>query len=403
MDSPLVLALAAWLALNALILLVGTAVVRRQRAWRDHRRRDPRSSIHSVLGAPPRDVDARIEGYGGMLLHRLLGHGARALGAERACLLVGHETQRSRLTRVAAHGLPSEAIGERVTVDTPGRLPSRGDAAVVDQSWVYSLVGSPLCAAVRVETVSGPQVVVCTGTSDADWGKHSGRLLLLGEMADFCAKALDDVSAGQLDWKMTVWQRALEVKIEHDRNSGLPAPSGVGALATRVGRRLSLAPTDQLELELAVVGYDAANIFVSRRRRFARSNVPAVLGLRGSDSAEFLLRIPGFEVAAFATMLLEERWDGGGGYGLVGEQIPIATRILAACRAVACAVDDTTAGNAAIERALSSCHADSGTVLDPTVAAALTAELVDNPRTAVPHRSSRWVRSPRSRPAEGPA
>src|SRR3954468_8330948 len=160
----------------------------------------------------------------------------------------------------------------------------------------------------------------------------------------------------------------------------------VAALAAGVAARLGVDPIDRGLVRRAAELHDVGKIAIDP----AIVNKPGALDddewaqmrLHTVIGDDLLLAAPPLRAVAPLVRASHERWDGGGYPGaLAGTDIPLAARIVAACDAY-----DAMTTDRCYRRGMSAADARaelercSGTQFDPTVVAALTAELME------PHR-----------------
>src|SRR3954447_23727582 len=159
--------------------------------------------------------------------------------------------------------------------------------------------------------------------------------------------------------------------------------SDVAALAAGVAARLGVDPLDRGLVRRAAELHDVGKIAIDPEivnkpgplddEEWAQMRLHTIIG------DDLLLAAPPLRAVAPLVRASHERWDGGG-YpdGVAGEDIPLAARIVAACDAYDAMTTDRCyrrGMNAADARAeLERC---SGSQFDPTVVAALTAELME--------------------------
>jgi hypothetical protein len=297
-----------------------------RRARRPERRRFRR---------PRRAYSAPVDGYGSLLISRLLVQACRVVGAPEACLLLRDSRDPDALVPVATHGLDEGLIGHRIATGETGwavELESAGGtkrpaSAGVALPVVRSTVGE--CGYLWAAAAPG-----------AELGDRQQRLL--ADLAALCGQALDDLDHGpHLDEAIG---RALALVSEEDD----PGAAGRHAeLARAVGARLGLDAAGLIELDIAA------------RVQHAVAAAPATA----------VRALPGFEAVGVVLRFARERWDGGGPHGLRGDRIPLAGRILAVCAALTFPIDDT----------LRAIQGDSGSAFDPAVVSALSAELLGPP------------------------
>jgi HD-GYP domain-containing protein (c-di-GMP phosphodiesterase class II) len=155
----------------------------------------------------------------------------------------------------------------------------------------------------------------------------------------------------------------------------------VAELAERVALRMTLAEGEARDVRLAAMLHDIGKVAVPSEILLKRGPLSEAewVTMRGHAAAggDLVARIDAFAHLAPAVRASHERWDGGG-YpdGLSREAIPLAARIIAACDTYDAIVTDRP-----YRAARSSADAReellrvAGEQLDPTVVAALIAEL----------------------------
>jgi two-component system cell cycle response regulator len=156
----------------------------------------------------------------------------------------------------------------------------------------------------------------------------------------------------------------------------------VGELARRVGIRLGMERDDLWLLEQAARLHDIGKVGVPD----AILNKPGPLERSEWDvvrrhaefGAEIVERVRGLEPVARFVRAHHERWDGGG-YpdGLAAGEIPLASRIIAACDAFhAMTTDRPYRAALGMAEALAEMDACAGTQFDPGVVSAIRSEMV---------------------------
>lgn len=156
----------------------------------------------------------------------------------------------------------------------------------------------------------------------------------------------------------------------------------VARLAGEVGKRLHLEPGQLAELELAGRLHDIGKIAVPNsildKAGALTDDEWEVMRRHPVWGAEALQRTPGLEPVAVYVRLHHGRWDGNG-YpdSLMGEQIPLLSRVLAACDAYSAMTEERPYGQA-LDRgtALAELRAGASEQFDPGVVAVL-AELIE--------------------------
>ena len=319
MFTVLSIILAAWLALNVAAVVL---VMRRGRLQPGAR----------AAGPTWRGYAAPVDGYGSLLLIRVLVQTCRVVGAGQACLFLRDPASPGSLVPVASHGLDEGVLGRRIEA---GAGDWRLELAAAD--------GAPIDTAAGVAV---PVVRASIGDCGYLWAAAgpAGRLgkrqvRLLAELSELCARALDDIErpAG-LDEAIG---RALALVTERDD------PVAVGrhaALARAVGERLGMDAAALIELDMAARVQHAVPV--------------------AADTA--VRALPGFESVRIVLRFGRERWDGGGPHGLRGARIPLASRVIAVCEALEGDLDDS----------LRAIQGASGSSFDPAVVAALSHELL---------------------------
>lgn len=148
---------------------------------------------------------------------------------------------------------------------------------------------------------------------------------------------------------------------------------GATDLAREVGRRIGLEPGDLRDLELATrlhyVGKLAIDGRVLAKPGPLEAHEWSLIRRQAVRSATRLGEIPGQEASATIVRAHHERWDGfGHPEGLGGRQIPLGSRIVAACAAYQAMVEDRPYRPALTrEEAVLELRAESGRRFDPHV------------------------------------
>jgi hypothetical protein len=319
MGPILLIALAIWVAFNVAIVIV---LVRRSRDRQERRR----------FGAVGRNWAAPIDGYGALLLSRLLIHACRVGGASEACLLLRDMRTADTLVPVVSHGLDEGLIGRRIaTSETGWRL-----ELVADDGTPRDATAGVAVPIVR-STVGDCGYLWAGAAPGAQLGDRQVRLL--SELAVLCGQALDDLEErGHLD---EVIGAALALLAQDDEPS---AADRHAELARSVGERLGLDAAALIELDVAA------------RVQHAVPLAPA----------SAIRALPGFEAIEVVLRFARERWDGTGPQGLRGNRIPLGSRIIAV----------TGALGVPFEQTLRTIQGVSGTAYDPAVVTALSVELL---------------------------
>ena len=216
----------------------------------------------------------------------------------------------------------------------------------------------------------------------------------LGELAELTSAALEESERRErLEGIVEAGVEALLHAIDmRDDYPGQHSES-VGHLARKVGQRLGMKGAELWLLELAGRLHDVGKIGVPD----AILNKPGpleaheweVMRRHAELGAEMIAKVPGLEPVAPLVRSHHERWDGSG-YpdGLAREEIPLASRVIAACdcfHAMTAARPYRPALGTAV--ALAELVGGAGTHFDPAVVAALqsaspAAVPVERPRVA---------------------
>jgi HD-GYP domain-containing protein (c-di-GMP phosphodiesterase class II) len=166
----------------------------------------------------------------------------------------------------------------------------------------------------------------------------------------------------------------LEFEDEYTAQHSRSVVDLVNAVADEIG----IAPDERQELEFAAMLHDVGKISIPKEIL----HKPAALTDREFDiikhhtiEGQFMLDRVGGLLARVGEVVrsCHERWDGRG-YpdGLVGEEIPIAARIVFACDAYNAMTTDRPYRNAMTrDAAIAELHANTGTQFDPKIVTAL--------------------------------
>jgi two-component system cell cycle response regulator len=256
----------------------------------------------------------------------------------------------------------------------------------------YRLGGDEFCLVVPVSQGEAEPLIdrACTALSEHGEGFHVsssfGAVMLPEEATDAShAMSLADERLyaqkhsrrGETDRSMHAFLDALAER-EPDLQAHL---EGVGAMAVEVGGRLGLRRDELEELSRAAQLHDLGKLAVPDEilhkqgpldeREWEFIHQHTVVGER------ILRASPAFRSVAGLVRSSHENWDGTG-YpdGLVGEEIPLASRIVCACDAFS-AMTSTRPYRAAmtVEAALAELEHCAGTQFDPTVVRVLTAHV----------------------------
>ena len=300
-------------------------------------------------------------GYSGMVLERLAEHARTVLGSESAWILVSPPGLNGPLAAVAGAGTDPDLIGRRMAMSA---------AAAAFRN----------VASATVHVGGEERGTICVG------GPHDDRRLerrerdLLDEVAGLVGDMLGHHAGGQLsvgDSEPEI--RALVKALAEADGATYLHSLEVAATARGVAAQLNLSGADLVEVELAALVHDVGKLRVpaSVLHKPGRLNPQErqLMRLHPEWGAEMVARVPGLEAVALIVHLHHERPDGRGyPYGLRGDQIPMASRIVSACGAYGVMTKRWPHRDAIeIDAALSELRRHAGTQFDPDVVEALAA------------------------------
>jgi putative nucleotidyltransferase with HDIG domain len=310
------------------------------------------------------DVQVRVPspqrlGYAGMVLERLAEHARTVLAFEQAWILARPPSVGAPLAAVAGAGTDPDLIGTRV----------RSVAGSPDVRGVAS-------ASVRVGAEE--RGALCLGGSDR---KLEGRdCELLGELAGLVGEVLAHHARRQLSLGDSEPEiRALVKALAEADGATYRHSLEVAATARELAERLRLSEAEVVEVELAALVHDVGKLRVpaSVLRKPGRLDPEErqLMRLHPEWGAEMVARVPGLEAVALVVWLHHERPDGQGyPYGLGGDQIPVASRIVSACAAYGVMTKRWPHRDALdVDAALYEVRRHAGTQFDPDVVEALAA------------------------------
>jgi HD-GYP domain-containing protein (c-di-GMP phosphodiesterase class II) len=177
--------------------------------------------------------------------------------------------------------------------------------------------------------------------------------------------------------------------VEADDNYTAYHCRSVVELATAVGQELKMKPDDVQELEIAALLHDVGKIAIPKEIL----NKPARLTEEEFElmkthtvEGQALLDRIGGRLARVGTIVrsCHERWDGRG-YpdGLLGEEIPVAARIVFCCDAYSAMTTDRPYRNAMPRsEAIAELHANAGSQFEPRIVDALVRVLDETEEVA---------------------
>ena len=321
-------ALVAWLGVNLVAVAAGAKIARLRRV-------DAAGSGADEPITPrlPRATPA-VDGYASLLPTRLVVHARRMLGVDQAILLLRGQGQPNRLIVVAAHGTEEDLVGRAIPIrGALGGLVSDRPLRHGPLEEVVPDGGAATAITAAAAAPSGELAVLCAASTDTERGFTGRELELLGELASSCATAISDMALGaRLEPTMRVLAGGLSPAAD---DWELPRRIDARSLGAQVGMALRLEPSALAELGMA-----------------ARACHGRVTRVSPTAVVERLADVPGFEAVAIVVRSVAERWDGEGEpHGLFGDQIPLASRILAACLALdEMLADDGTSTASALRR-----------------------------------------------------
>jgi hypothetical protein len=344
----------------------------------EQRRFDPAAT---AVAAP-----ARESGYAALVLERLAKQICRIAGVELSCIFVRDRRDPRLVISAAAHGLAWDAIGCRFGTDESevGKVLATGAPALTDD---FAGMVRPLdaaagagCAGAAVPVCWNGQVdgVLVAGCCDPDRSFGEEELLLLAELADLAAAALEhSEDRRQFDDLMKAHVEALAAAMDmRDRRTAMHSEDVV-RLACAVGRLLALEPAALVELEFAARLHDVGKIRVPdavlHKPGPLDEDEYETIKCHSAWGSETLSAIPGLEAVATVVRFHHERWDGSG-YpdSLAGARIPLASRIICACDAYAAMTADRPYRDALeADEALAEVCSKAGSQFDPSVVDAL--------------------------------
>jgi putative nucleotidyltransferase with HDIG domain len=182
---------------------------------------------------------------------------------------------------------------------------------------------------------------------------------------------------------------------------------GVVGLALTVGEQLGLDPECQRNLEFGALLHDVGKIAIPKEIITKPGKLDphewAIIKTHPAEGERMLQRVGGFMLEVGQIVRSHhERWDGGG-YpdGLVGEAIPVESRIISCCDAWNAMRTDRPYRRAMpLADALQQMHDNSGTQFDPGVVRALvTVVEAQSPAQAAPAEPESAAPTPAPSPA----
>ena len=350
--------LAGWLALSVLAYLFALPLL--TMSSRADRLADvsgrERAATGSVRVPSPQQL-----GYAGMVLQRLAEHARTVLGFEQAWILVRPPGPRARLAAVAAAGTDPDLIGRRVAAS--------GGA-----------VGFGSVASTTVHVGAEERGTLCLAGANGNRRLERRERELLDEVATLVGDMLGHHAAHQLSLGDSEPEiRALVKALAEADGATYRHSLEVASTARDVAGRLDLSGAELVEVELAALVHDIGKLRVPASVLHKPGRLDPrerqLMRLHPEWGAEMVARVPGLEAVALIVRLHHERPDGQGyPYGLSGDQIPMASRIVSACGAYGVMTKRWPHRDAIeIDAALSELRRHAGTQFDPDVVEALAA------------------------------
>ena len=293
---------------------------------------------------------------------------SRAADADRAMVFTRDERDPRSLVCVASHGegaqIPDGGALERALATGAATVgsPDGGQCAAAPMAWGGKVRG--------VLAVSGPRR-----------RRFGSELAMLEELAEMASAAIEEAERrSRLEEIVDAGVAALVRAVDMRDNCTARHSESVGELAHKVGERLGMHEPDMWLLDLGARLHDVGKIGVPD----AILNKPGPLDVDEWETmrhhaelgAEMLAKVPGLEPVAPVVRSHHERWDGRG-YpdGLERDEIPLASRVIAACDAFHAMISDRPYRAALdVDAALAELTDGSGTQFDPAVVGAIFTE-----------------------------
>ncbi len=300
-------------------------------------------------------------GYAGMVLDRLAEHARTVLGYESAWILVSPPGTSGPLAAVAGAGTDPDLIGRRMPMSA-----GASDFGSVESATVH--VGAE------------ERGTLCLGGPDRGRRFERRERELLDEVAGLVGEMLGHHAGHQLSLGDSEPEiRALVRALAEADGATYRHALEVAATARDVAVRLNLGGADLVEVELAALVHDVGKLRmpapVLHKPGRLDPEERALMRLHPEWGAEMVARVPGLEAVAQIVHLHHERPDGQGyPFGLSGDQIPMASRIVSACGAYGVMTKRWPHRDAIeIDAAVSELRRHAGTQFDPDVVDALAA------------------------------
>ncbi len=298
----------------------------------------------------------------------------RAAGADEAVVFLREDGAGRALVRVATH---CERPGEVTDGEADPALEqvlATGVATAGDDTGRLR-AAAPL--------VWGGTVRGALAAAGGGHGRPFGNAELeaLRELADLAAAALEESERRErleaiVDAGVAALVRAVDMRDDYTGRHS----QNVGELARQVGEALGMQGGELWLLELTAKLHDVGKIGVPdailNKTGPLDDHEWALMRRHAELGAGMIERVPGLEQVAPLVRSHHERWDGCG-YpdGLRAEQIPLASRVVAACDAFqAMTADRPYRAALSVDEALAELTAGAGTQFDPVVVAVVRTE-----------------------------
>lgn len=312
-------------------------------------------------------------GYASIVLDRLARQACELVGGDGSCLVVRDRRNPGTSIAVAGCGQDEEFVGDRF--EAPPLAPVQGVATSGRQ---HAQAADPGRLRGRRRHVAVP---VCrdgetfgtlTAGAAADRSFGDCERAVLSEVASLAGAA---VLHAERRSELLPEARARVVALVEaiDARDGYTAAHSqtVVQLSLALGRRLGLSAPDLLELELGALLHDLGKVAIPDailNKPGALDAEEAIIMREHADGgARRLTNVPGLQAVATIVRCHHERWDGTGyPRGLIGERIPIASRVVAVCDAYDAMTSDRPYRNALHQqRALHEVRCGAGSQFDP--------------------------------------
>ena len=274
------------------------------------------------------------------------------------------------------------------------RLGRRLELAVADHGRAYRLGGDEFCILVAADDESAPAIVAAASAALTEHGAGfevaaSCGVVLMPSEADDASSAMQIADRrlygdkGERKRKAVGEQtRDVLLRVIQERGDSLhDRHTGVAALAVQVGRRLGMSSDDIDVMGRAAELHDVGKMAVPDQildKPGPLDPIETELVRQHTLVGERMLAAaPALLPAAGIVRATHENWDGSG-YpdGLIGESIPLASRVIAVCDAYHAMISERPyQPRVAHDDALAELRRCAGTKYDPAVVEAFCAEL----------------------------